>query len=258
MSLINEALKKAQRQRTGDQLLPPPGPALSAPGSPPQPRRVKPRKPPLPAATVVLIGVGGLGLIVVTFFATTMILRFTGNSSLPPPAPAPHAQVKITPAPAPAGVPTPTVSVALPPVNTPASTEPAVTPAPASTDNVTPAAAPTVVATPTPETASPIEPASPPPIQIPTVSAEPEPAPAPPPAQPHGPPKPLPEVYAIIDALRVNGIRASTTDPKVIMNDRLFRLNDVVDRVYGLKLIGITSTSLTFRDGFGATYTRTF
>jgi hypothetical protein len=60
-----------------------------------------------------------------------------------------------------------------------------------------------------------------------------------------------------IDNLKVAGIRASATDSKVLMNDRVYRLGDIVDHEMGLKLVGITSNSLTFEDEKGGRYTRT-
>ncbi|HYD84004.1 MAG TPA: hypothetical protein VEA63_08115, partial [Opitutus sp.] len=61
-----------------------------------------------------------------------------------------------------------------------------------------------------------------------------------------------------IDALRVTGIRASGNDSKVLMNDRVYRVNDIVDRTLGLKLIKVAPDSLTFSDPTGATYTKIF
>ncbi len=54
------------------------------------------------------------------------------------------------------------------------------------------------------------------------------------------------------------GIRASATDSKVLMNDRVYRLGTIVEHEMGLKLTGITANSLTFEDERGGTYTRTF
>jgi hypothetical protein len=61
-----------------------------------------------------------------------------------------------------------------------------------------------------------------------------------------------------IDNIRVAGIRASATDSKVLMNDRVYRAGDLVEHEMGLKLIGITSSSLTFEDPNGGQYTRNF
>jgi hypothetical protein len=62
-----------------------------------------------------------------------------------------------------------------------------------------------------------------------------------------------------IEALRVAGIRVGAgSDAKVLMNDRVYRIGDTVDHALGLKLTGATASSLTFRDGTGAAYTRNF
>ena len=42
------------------------------------------------------------------------------------------------------------------------------------------------------------------------------------------------------------------------MNDRVYRIGDIIEHQLGLKLVGITATSLTFEDESGARYTRNF
>jgi ribosome-associated protein YbcJ (S4-like RNA binding protein) len=58
--------------------------------------------------------------------------------------------------------------------------------------------------------------------------------------------------------LKVTGIRSSGTDSKVLMNDRVFRVNDVVDRSLGVRLTKVSSDSLTFTDANGAVYVKYF
>jgi hypothetical protein len=58
--------------------------------------------------------------------------------------------------------------------------------------------------------------------------------------------------------LRVAGIRVSPTDPKVIMNDRVFRLNDLVDRTTQLRLVKVEASTLTFVDASGFEYRKNF
>ncbi len=63
-----------------------------------------------------------------------------------------------------------------------------------------------------------------------------------------------------IESLRVAGIRASASDPKdskVLMNDRVYRIGNIVEAEMGLRLVEITSSSLTFEDARGGRYTRT-
>jgi len=77
--------------------------------------------------------------------------------------------------------------------------------------------------------------------------------------KPAGPaPKLESKAIAYIEALRVAGIRASTTDSKVLMNDRVYRTGDIIEHQLGLKLAVIAAGSLTFEDEKGARYTRNF
>jgi hypothetical protein len=78
------------------------------------------------------------------------------------------------------------------------------------------------------------------------------------PAKPALPGKLEARAINYIESIHVAGIRASTADAKVLMNDRVYRIGSVVEREMGLKLTGITANSLTFEDEHGATYTRTF
>jgi hypothetical protein len=99
----------------------------------------------------------------------------------------------------------------------------------------------------------------------PLSTAEPVAAPAPvtklavaeAPALPQSP-RPDPRVHAFLDTLRVTGIRASATDPRVSMNDRVFRLNDIVDRNLELRIIGIAPEGPTFIDPNGVVYQTQF
>jgi hypothetical protein len=82
--------------------------------------------------------------------------------------------------------------------------------------------------------------------------------PAPEPEPPKPAPKMEPKAIAYIEALRVAGIRASTTDSKVLMNDRVYRTGDIIEHNLGLKLAVINASALTFEDEKGARYTRNF
>lgn len=50
----------------------------------------------------------------------------------------------------------------------------------------------------------------------------------------------------------------TSTDAKVLMNDRVYRVGSLVEAEMGLTLVGITTGSLTFEDERGGRYTRTF
>ena len=42
------------------------------------------------------------------------------------------------------------------------------------------------------------------------------------------------------------------------MNDRVYRVNDVVDRTLGVRLTKVSTDSLTFTDANGVTYVKYF
>ena len=67
-----------------------------------------------------------------------------------------------------------------------------------------------------------------------------------------------PKAITYIENLHIAGIRASATDSKVLMNDRVYRVGDIIEHEMNLKLIGITANSLTFEDEHGGRYTRQF
>lgn len=62
----------------------------------------------------------------------------------------------------------------------------------------------------------------------------------------------------LIESFRVTGIRSAGSDSKVLMNDRVYRLNDIVDHEQGIRLTGVATGALTFEDESGAVYTRQF
>ncbi|HTJ78212.1 MAG TPA: hypothetical protein VL357_04385 [Rariglobus sp.] len=222
MSLINEALKKAQRQRTDIA----PADLSSAPSTTagsPAPRIAK-RRPPMPARTLVLLLVGG-GLVLVTGGILTFVL-LTIDSPAPVVA---HAAPAVHPdkvQPVVATIPPPAPSPVAPPV-------------PAPVKPVEVATAPAPVVAPVPEIV----------VPRPAVIT---------PPQPVAPAKPVanPAVNTFVDAIRVTGVRISGQDSKVILNDRIVRLNDYVDRSLGLRLTKITQTSLGFTDSSGFEYTK--
>jgi len=302
MSLINDALKKAQQQRTQDAPAAPPQHAIEpspiAPHLPPGaqstpvvPQRARIGSPPVtpsassppsavryaavdPASTqpagssqFLWLGLGAMGLaaavIAVAVGVTIMVMHHDAEPLAPPaktvealPAPRPitkstppaHAETKQSAEP---------VAVAATPVETPAPS------ATVSLPSTTPAAA----ASPTPTPAIPVVSVTPAPPAV-----EPEPA-APIVSAPPTPSNPLPSVYAprapaavnpslriqnFLDRLRVAGIRISSTGNKVILNDRLFMVNEVVDSGLGLRLVKIEQGTLTFVDAQGKTYLKLF
>lgn len=83
---------------------------------------------------------------------------------------------------------------------------------------------------------------------------------APPAARPGPPaaPQQSRKILAYIDGLKVTGVRAAGSDSKVLMNDRVYRVNDMVDYELGLRLTGVATAELTFVDDNGVVYTKTF
>jgi hypothetical protein len=237
MSLINEALKKAQKQRTGDA---PPLASMPSIGGEPATRIAKRSKPAGFNDQLSKIGLGAAALVAVLVSGYFVIHQLRSTPAKPVEAkPAPEAAA---------------ASVAATTLKTPLPTSLA---APAVTFNVP--VAPAVV-----ETKAPPPPAAP---LVPAVTSKPEPKPAaivaapttsPATALPGPAPKLGSKAVTFIETLRIAGIRASATDSKVLMNDRVYRNGDIVEHELGLKLVGITADSLTFEDEHGARYTRNF
>lgn len=226
MSLINDALKKAQRQRSTDSA--PPLPAVSA-AQPPTGKVVKRAKPIAFQSQVVRMAatVLGAGLLLIggmlywqwKSFAAEELALGKLKSSAKTAQPAPPAATEGN-----------ALAVATP------SDAPKDPNAAAPAFNISTATAP------------------PPALASKEIVAEPAPA-APVPAFK---PRPDPKILAYVDTLRVTGIRAAGSDSKVLMNDRVFRVNDFVDHALGLKLTGVATNALTFEDERGVVYTRNF
>ena len=280
MSLINEALKKAQRQRTQDVS---PSSSTGSPPSPegtPPPRRVVKRSQPMPAQTLVIVGAACLMIVGVVAAGFWFLIGPSGEST-DNSAPLVVGSAKPAPSPAPAGTPATSVAGTAPaggvgaqpePTRAPGTTSTATSTTPGANAAVTPtpvggvaafvfdvkmAEAKPDAATPAAETTqrSPSDPATAGTAQEGTgegalhIDV---------PAGEAGFVPPNSRSSAIVDTLRVSGIRASGTDPKVLMNERVYRLNDVIDHSIGLRLKEINPNNLVFIDETGATYVRNF
>jgi hypothetical protein len=298
MSLINEALKKAQRQRGGE--APPAVGAPSAaapPASAPPPQAPPPayprmaRRPAMPASTVALLAGGGVLLVALAIGAVVLLWpkeKFPAAPEnvaavkpapvAPPTAPSatavnsapPPAQSVAPKPPAPANSPLPPLP-ALPsvaPAAVAATTAP-VAPAPAPPPATIPApinAAPPIAVAPPPPSptvapapvAVPTSPApAPTPVAPVAVSPTPPPAPAVPAVvTPPAPPRPDHRLDTLVTALRVTGVKAAAGDPepRALIDNRVFKLGDILDRPAGLRLTKITPATLTFTDANGFDY----
>jgi hypothetical protein len=241
MSLINEALKKAQKQRTGES---PPLATMPGVGGESAARIARRAKPVGFDSQLRRIGLGAGAMVVLIVAGFFLVKTLKDKPAIPPPA-----------------------KTALAPVTDPASAVSApgsALPAPSATAANTFVLPIAVPSTPTvnqpvakgerkPETAEP--PAGPKSVVV-APAAPPPPVTAAKPAAP--PPKLEPKAISFIENLRIAGIRASATDSKVLMNDHVYRVGDTVEHELGLKITGISSSTLTFEDERGAVYTRQF
>lgn len=245
MSLINEALKKAQTQRPGGTAPPLAGPASGGPphGQPPAGKRPRSFIWGFLAALFV-VGFVTIGL---SSFFIWQILETDGEA----PTGSPPATVELASAIVEEPVPQPVQDPAQPAAS-PLTPD---TAAPPEADSATPAANLTE------------EP--PPPVDAPAQSTAPEPveaiAEAPPPASP--PPAglsapPDPRVIARLMELKIRGIMGGGT--KVLIHDtasgqtRAFEAGDSLEGPMGLTVSVIRSSSITFTDYAGIPHTKSF
>ena len=257
MSLINEALKKAQKVRTGDSptdLPPMPG------GEPFAGKRTQPRS----AQTILMLTAGGAGLVLFSVVITFWLVNRVPpeKSAAPSIAAKPASAATAPPAPAKSTPPATASSVA---ASQPPKTEPVANKSEALALARAQPAGPTPPASQLAATAS--APASPPAVPAaspaaPIPTATPEVAQAPPAPTPahvtSAPPKGDERVHAFVDSIKVAGIRPSGGDSRVLMNDRVFRVNDIVERNLGVRLTKVEADALTFTDVNGAIYVKNF
>jgi hypothetical protein len=221
MSLISEALKKAQRARTSESAAPSSGGGIS-------------RHSRSPATQPIVWVVAGAAVVVSLAVVTTVFL-------LRPAAPA-LSLAKAAAAPAAANTASATTA-------SPVVAAPIVTPAPKSPEPV-----PDIVAT-APKPAAPPSPASRPTTTSSSSGRLPPSVPLPVPA---GDARPDLRIQTFVDAIKVAGIRSSGAESKVLMNDHVYRMNDIVDRSLNLRLVDVQTDSLTFVDENNVVYVKNF
>ncbi|HET7534907.1 MAG TPA: hypothetical protein VFJ90_00535 [Candidatus Didemnitutus sp.] len=252
MSLINDALKKAQRQQTGGAEAPAPVESSSGGHAPRVERREKPAD--FRSQVLVLGGVSA-GLLLALIVGAFFWWRSSNSSESVPTQQVAHVSAPTAP----------TAKPAQPePKPEPAKPESAPASSTAATSSATNTSAPQFTLPLAPQT--PAQPASTPAapavnnasqvaVQLPaTTSAAEMPKPVAAPDRP----KPTAPMVKLIDGFRVTGIRASGGESKVLMNDRVYRVGDTVDVEQGIKLTGVAQGALTFEDSRGAVYTRNF
>jgi len=254
MSLINDALKKAAHQRAQEQA----DLAAPMPGGGARPRQASPPR----TQNMVLVGGGAIALVVVSAVLTGIFVsgRSEPKAAVPLSQPAaPRAQ---------AAPEAPTVAVRVPQISV-ANPPAARTPAPAAETPRVQAPAPTlapVVIAPPATTPKPSEQvaihvpeSAPPAAAAATQAAAPTPAPV---AAPTAAPVPTQSlgdrVQAFIDRIQISGVRYAGAESKAIIDGHIYRVNDMLDKILGIRLSKVDPDHLTFVDSAGATYTKSF
>ncbi len=230
MSLINDALKKAARQRAEEQ-----GEVAPMPGGGRRPSR---QGGPMQKQTLVLIIGAAVVLVVVSAVVTGILMN--GKPEAKTAAAVRPVPTDTVPESAPkAVVQAPVIAVSLPSPATPTPTAFAVEkPAPTSAPVV---AAPTA---PPPVTAAPVA-AAVVPTALPQKVGD--------TSQGH-----IDAVQAIVDAFHISGVRTAGAGSKALVDGHIYKLHDVVDKTNGLKLVKVDEDHLTFVDRDGNTYVRNF
>jgi hypothetical protein len=273
MSLINEALKKAQRQRSLDA-----APLSAAPSG--------------VAAAAVTTHVRaashkrshgplwfGLGLVALGAAAAGLVMHYGVDSSPTPTQTAPVKSIAVAPTPvaappqsAPVARPSAAAEsspsapmVVLPTIPAIKPVEPATpprsaAPTPATRAEATPSIAPSTTPT-TSSTAVSVAPVdvgsaiteSPAPTATPSA-----PAPVVPVAAVLTPAEREAKIYEFLTNLRLTGVRGLDRDARVLMNERVWRLNDIVSPELGLRLSAIRPNLLVFTDSQGKTFEKPY
>jgi len=69
---------------------------------------------------------------------------------------------------------------------------------------------------------------------------------------------PYPEVMAYVDSIKVTGIRTSNGRSRVLMNNKVYKTGEIVNRSLGLKLTDVRPDELVFEDAEKNIYTAHF
>jgi hypothetical protein len=228
MSLINDALKKAARQRAEEQA------DVALPAQSGRRKRIPRHGAPMTAQTMVLLAAGAVTLIVASVVITGILI--TGR--LEPKTAAVAAPPQVTPA----QKPPPVVVVQVPrPAEEPAAPVRQPIPQPPTAEPVAQAA---------PRAAPAPQPAAQPAAHVAAAEA-PRTAAAPPPSR-------ADQIQSFVDGLRVTGVRAAGPDSKALVDGHIYRLNDVLDRALGVRLVQVDNDHLTLVDSQGVTYIKSF
>ncbi len=241
MSLLNEALKKAQRQQHTEQQASARVIVQSSfAGTAPAVTRTG-----MSTRLFTLLIAGAVVLVSGSVLGTVLLLRKPSSADSAPPAVALNS-----PAAAPAAPQQPPVAAQAPSTSAADTGSLAIRialPAAPVTQQATqaPVPAPAPAATPEPRPAADTAPAAPTTPQIRIASIDEDTAAARETA-----------AYSVINAMRISGIRGTGTDSRVLIDGRVYRINSVVDRTLGLRLTAVEADRLLFTDSRGTVFTR--
>ncbi len=223
MSLINDALKKAARQRSEEQ-------SEAAPsGLKGGRKRIARRGAPMSVQTLVILAACAVTLIVASVVITGILItgrlepKSAAVAKALPPSPTPEA--------------IPAVVVNVPRIEQAPLPRPTAPP---------PTAAPVIAASPSPLPAA----------TVPVAEAE-----AVRPAVAAPPPAPMSrgdQIQTFVDKLRVTGVRAAGSDSKALVDGHVYRVDDILDRALGIRLVKVDADHLTLVDSSGVTYIKNF
>jgi len=65
-------------------------------------------------------------------------------------------------------------------------------------------------------------------------------------------------IQGIVDRFRVSGVRAAGADSKALVDGHVYKINEMIDRTIGLRLVKVDADHLTFVDAQGDTYVKSF
>ncbi len=297
MSLINDALKKAQKAHSGDKAQPPPiGQSGSASHSMGKSQLVK-----IFFAAVIVLGIFGsaIAFLVVGLISddekepSSTPMAVASTSTEPEPAQSdPITQdvvpvkepepAKPLPTPVANTTPTPIEPIAQsapPPKNpepVPAQAQPKETPkAPlkgfalvrqtvakgSANADIVDSVVESVDKTPQPAAQIPVQPtvSAPPPVVVtpkPVARTQPIPSARPQPSTSSTAPTQNPVILEYIEKMVIQGVRLSGTNSKVLMDNKVFRLNSFVNRDLKLRVISINKERIIFSDHAGVQYAK--
>jgi len=265
MSLINEALKKAQRQRSLES-----APLSSAPSG--------------VAAAAVTTHVRaashkrsfapiwfGLGVLALGAASTVLVMRYgfndtpSASSVTSPVVASPVAPVAVSPAPAstpPSSTPPTAAMAETPAIVLPAFSESAVATSPAPSPAPAPAAAPqgsvqqSSLSATTPAVETNTAPAAPV-AQVTPVDSVSKVTPVAP-LQPSDAAVQDAKIQAFLNSARITGVRGGDKDARLLMNERVWRPGDSVSPELGLRLQSVRAGRILFTDAQGKTYEKAY